>query len=115
MHALHVGFDTLLMLIASPPSGAEPLKLVPRDVYTTEYLWNHAICKGNDESASDTVSKVESDKAFPKMDILMIKSIPLDVQYNTESQISLIATSALKLLLRTSYSLGNSNMIKLLA
>ena len=64
---------------------------------------------------SVTISKVGSDKAIPMMDILMIKSIPLDVQYDTGSQISLITRSALKLLPRTSYSLGNSNMIKLLA
>ena len=49
------------------------------------------------------------------MDILMIKSIPLDVQYDTGCQISPITTSALKLLPRTSSFLGNSNMINLLA
>ena len=39
-----------------------------------------SICKHSDESQAVTVSKVGSDKAIPVMDILMIKSIPLDVQ-----------------------------------
>ena len=76
---------------------------------------NHAVCKHSDESPSVTVSKVGSDKAIPMMDILTIKSIPLDVQYDTGCQLSLINTSTLKLLLQTSYSLGNINMINLLA
>ena len=49
------------------------------------------------------------------MDILTIKSIQLDIQYDTGCQISLITTSALKLLPRSSYSIGSSNMINLLA
>ena len=49
------------------------------------------------------------------MDILTIKSILLNVQYDTGCQISLITTFALKLLPKSSYSLGNSNMINLLA
>ena len=76
---------------------------------------NPAVCKHSNESPSITVSKVGSDKAIPMMDILTIKSIPLDVQYDTGCQLSLITTSALILLPQTSYSLGNSNMINLLA
>ena len=49
------------------------------------------------------------------MDVVMSDSVPLDNQYNTGCQLSLITTSALKLLPETSYSLGNSNMINLLA
>ena len=49
------------------------------------------------------------------MDVVRIGSFPLDVQYDTGCQLSLITTSALKLLPETSYSLGSSNMINLLA
>ena len=49
------------------------------------------------------------------MNILTIKSIPLNVLYDTGCQVSLITTSALKLLPQSSYSLGSSNMINLLA
>ena len=76
---------------------------------------NLAICKHNDESLSLTVSKVGSNKTIPMMDILTVKSVQLDVQYDTGCQISLITTSALKLLPRSSYTLGSSNLINLLA
>ena len=49
------------------------------------------------------------------MDVIRIGSIPLDVQYDTGCQLSLITTSALKLLPKTSYSLGSSSMMNLLA
>ena len=49
------------------------------------------------------------------MDVVMIDSVPLDIQYDTDCQLSLITTSALKLLPETSYSLGTSSMINLLA
>ena len=68
----------------------------------------------SDEDQSITVSKVGSDKANPMMDIITIGSVPLDVQYDIGCQLSLITTSALKLLPKSSYSLGNSNMINLL-
>ena len=76
---------------------------------------NLAICKHTDEPLSVTVSKVGSNKAIPMMDILTIKFLLRNVQYNTGCQISLITTSALKLLPRSSHSMGSSNMIKLLA
>ena len=49
------------------------------------------------------------------MDVLTVKSVQLDVQYDTGCQISLITTSALKNLPRSSYTLGSSNLINLLA
>ena len=49
------------------------------------------------------------------MDTLTVGSTKINVQYDTGCQISLITTSALKLLPRSSYSLGSSNMINLLA
>ena len=58
---------------------------------------------------------MRSDKAIFMMGVVMINSVPLDVQYDTGCQLSLITTSALKLLTETSYSLGNSSMINLLA
>ena len=45
----------------------------------------------------------------------MVDSVQLDVQYDTGCQLSLINTSALKLLPETYYSLGSSSMINLLA
>ena len=56
-----------------------------------------------------------SDKAIPIMDVVRIGSILLDVQYDTGCQLSLITTSALKLLPKTSYSLGSSYMTNRLA
>ena len=76
---------------------------------------HHKICKHNDESPSITVSKVGSNKTIPMMDVLTVGSTKLNVQYDTGCQISLITTSALKLLPRSTYSLGSSNMINLLA
>ena len=44
---------------------------------------------------------------------LMINSVPLEIQYYTGSQLSLITSSALNLLPENSYSLGNSTPINL--
>ena len=43
----------------------------------------------------------------------MINSVPLEIQYYTGSQLSLITSSALNLLPENSYSLGNSTPINL--
>ena len=49
------------------------------------------------------------------MDVVLFGSVPLDIQYDTGCQLSLITTSALKLIPTSCYSLGNSSMINLLA
>ena len=49
------------------------------------------------------------------MDVVLFGSVPLDVQYDTGCQLSLITTSDLKLIPTSYYSLGNSSMINLLA
>ena len=59
------------------------------------------------------VSKVSSDKSIPMVETLVINSIPLELQYDT--QLSFITSSATQLLPKDSYSLGNSSMINLLA
>ena len=76
---------------------------------------NRVTCKDHNKTPSTTISKVGSDKCIPMVETVMVNSAPLDIQYDTGCQLSLINLSALKLLLKNSYTLGNTAQINLLA
>ena len=63
---------------------------------------------------SITISKVGFDKSIPMMETLETSPAPLDIQYDSGCQFSLISKSPLLLLPAHTYSLGNSTKINLL-
>ena len=79
-----------------------------------EHPLNYADCKHSDERPSITFSKVGSNKSIPIMETLETSPAPLDIQYDSGCQFSLISKSPLLLLPANTYSLANSARINLL-
>ena len=112
--ALHVDLNTLPMADENVPSMMDTWKPVPRAVYMIESLWTMLFASIMMNLHPSQSPKWGWIKPFPWWTPWWSTQSHWIFNRIYGCQLSLITTFALKLLPKTSYFLGNSNMINLL-